>query len=193
MDFLYDSITFFICSPSKNVPFEFKNFSPFQICGLCEAVIAIPPAAFRSSVAICTVGVGTTPISVAVYPHIETVDKTKSDIMFPCFLPSYPITIFFDFEFFLQYSIKAEVNLIIFSGVKLSPNIPRTPETDAIISVIMLILYFHVFKFSKLVNCINSANLYIIIYGNCTYFDSFIPEIFKNIGQIIFTLGIICF
>ena len=117
----------------KNVPSEFKNFSPFHCCGLWEAVITTPPAALQSCAAICTVGVGTTPRYFTLKPDKAKFEITIEYVNSPNALPSLPTTIKFDFECFLQYSANAEVNLIIFAGIRFSPIIPRTPDTEAII------------------------------------------------------------
>ncbi len=96
----------------------------------------IPPAHLRFSVANCTVGVGAIPISVTSNPDSNKLFITIPEMISPRDLPSLPtaILIFLPLCSFLQYSAKAETNFVIFEGVRLSPMIPLTPETDAIIS-----------------------------------------------------------
>ena len=45
------------------------SLKAFHSIGLCEADMTIPPAALRSSTMICTVGVGTMPISTTLHPE----------------------------------------------------------------------------------------------------------------------------
>jgi len=68
------------------------NLRPFQISGLCEAVIAMPHADFELSVNSCTVGVGTIPKDITVKPALCRVPATIFSIHLPEGLPSLPST-----------------------------------------------------------------------------------------------------
>ena len=104
------------------------NFIPFHSCGLWDAVIEIPPCAFRVSTARVIVGVGAIPRLITSQPLKISAASIIFSISPPNNLPSRPITTLLCPIYFA----KAETYFIIFSGKRDFPIIPRIPDIETI-------------------------------------------------------------